>query len=169
MRITTFDHEQGEFCGMDVPLRRLAALPDPLKAAYWKMLLDLVTHLQSSDSEYELQGLVAANQLHFYETEPANSVRNSQIRQFMIDWRTKHPDSIDNSQLRNEIQSRFPRERNVHLEVWVDWKDYGPIENGVPKMHFRVRATRAGNITFEDARAKDIAEAEEFIRKVIGW
>lgn len=109
MRITAFDHEQGEFCGMDVQARRLAALPDPLKAAYWKMLLDLVTHLQSSDSEHE-QGFVLPDGLHLSETEPPNSIRDSQIRQFMIDWR-------QNIQIPQKAVNLEPRYEAVSLAI----------------------------------------------------
>ncbi len=62
MWITTFDLEERKRCGIEVPLRRLAASLDPLKAACWRKVLELVEQLESNRLEREIWGHIVIDE-----------------------------------------------------------------------------------------------------------
>jgi hypothetical protein len=89
MRIMTFDLDEHKPCAIDVPLRRLAASAEPLKAASWQKLVDLVAHLQSGDSRHELWGKIVLQELLLHKLEPSDSIRDMQLKEFMDEWRAE--------------------------------------------------------------------------------
>src|SRR5258708_4444610 len=108
MRITTFDLDEHRPCGIEVPVRRLAASPKPLEAAFWNKLLELVEHLQSSDSEHELWGQIVLQELLLHEPEPPDPMRDMQMKRFMAEGRVLNPDQATwGSRLRGEMRRRF--------------------------------------------------------------
>jgi hypothetical protein len=58
---------------------------------------------------------------------------------------------------------------SVSVEVWPDWRDYGPARNGLPVMHYRIQVKRRGATLTQDARAGSAAEADRVIREAFGW
>ena len=56
----------------------------------------------------------------------------------------------------------------VHVAVRMDWKDFGPVEQGLPVMHYRVRVRRAGTVLTEDARLGTSQEASKVIMQSFG-
>jgi hypothetical protein len=170
MRITTFDSDEHKPCGIEVPLRRLAASPEPLKAASWQKLLQLVVHLQSDRSEHELCGHVLLEELHLHEREPPDPIRDMQMKRFMEEWRTVNPDVATwGIRLSREMRRRFPPKPGVRISVRIDWHDYAPLRDGLPEMHYRFQVERPGKTVSEDARAKDLVEAERIICEAFGW
>jgi hypothetical protein len=170
MRITTFDLDEHKPCAIDVPLRRLAASADPLKAASWQKLLDLVAHLQSGGSEHELWGQILLQELRLHKPEPSDPIRDMQKKRFMDEWRALNPDPATwGDRLIREMRRRFPPKPGVLLSVRVDWQDYAPLRDGLPEMHYRFQIHRPGKAISEDARAKDPVEAEGIICKAFGW
>jgi hypothetical protein len=102
MRITTFDLDQDQLCGIEVPLRRFAASTEPFEAAYWEKLLDLVTQLQSNDCENEIHGHILFNELTLCERDPRKSEVRVSVR---VDWQDYAP-----------LQDGFP-EMHYRLQV----------------------------------------------------
>jgi hypothetical protein len=43
--------------------------------------------------------------------------------------------------------------------VGVDWRDYGPIQDGLPVAHYRVRVERPDRTLSEESRTLDADEA----------
>jgi hypothetical protein len=164
MRITTFDLAKRKLCGIEVPLTRLAASPEPLKAATWLKLLQLVEHLQSSDPELELSGIIILDHLVLQKPDLPDPVRELQIKRFVDEWRAQNADRPTwGDQLRREMQKRFPAKPKINVSVWVDWRDYSPLQDGLPEMHYRFKIECPGKTLTEDARAKGLAEAKRII------
>jgi hypothetical protein len=170
MRITTFDLVEHKRCGIEVTLRRLAASPKLLDAASWQMLLDLVAHLQSSRAEHELYSQIVLQKLLLYKPEPPNPVRDRELKSFMDEWRSLNPDQATwVHRLSSELKRRFPLKFGIRVSVWVDWRDYAPLQEGLPEMHFRFQVKRTAMTITEDARARDPVEAERIICESFGW
>ena len=64
--------------------------------------------------------------------------------------------------------SRFDNP-GVKVTIRADWRDYGPVRDGIPEMHYRFRVKRPGKIATEDARAKDELEAKLIVCRAFGW
>jgi hypothetical protein len=170
MQITTFDLDEHKPCGIEVPLGRLAASPEPLEAAYWHKLLELVEHLQLSGSEHELWGQIVHQELLLREPEPPDPVRDREMKKFMDEWRALNPDPTTwGNRLIREKMQRFPPKPGVRVSVRVDWRDYAPLRDGLPEMHYRFQVKRPGRTITEDARAKDPVEAERIICEAFRW
>jgi hypothetical protein len=170
MRITTLDLVEHKPCAIDVPLRRLAASAEPLKAASWQKLLDLIAHLQSDGSERELWGQVVLQELKLLKPEPPDPIRDMQIKRFMDEWRALNPDPATwGGRLSDEMRRRFPPKPGVCVSVRVDWQDYAPLRDGLPEMHYRFQVERPGKTITEDARAKNVVEAERIVCEAFGW
>jgi hypothetical protein len=170
MRITTFDLVEHKPCGIEIPLRRLAASSKPMEAASWQKLLELVAHLQSSSSEDELRGQIVLQKLLLYKPEPPDPVRDREMKKFMDEWHALNPYSTTwGNRLSREMRQRFPRKPGVRVSVRVDWRDYAPLLDGLPEMHYRFQVERPGKTITEDARTKDLAAAERFICEACGW
>lgn len=170
MGITIFNLDEDDPCGIEVPLRRLVASPEPLQAARWQKLLELVVHLQSRRSEHELLGYIILDELHLGEREPPDPIRDMQMKRFMEEWRALNPDPAEwGDRLDREMNRRFPLKPGVRLSVRVDWRDYAPLREGLPEMHYRFQVKRPGKTGSEDARARDFIEAERIICEAFGW
>jgi hypothetical protein len=166
MRITTFDLDEHKQCGIEASLRRLAASPEPLEATSCHKLLQLVEHLRASGPEQELCAQIVFDKLHLRKREPPDPVRNWQMKRFMDEWRALNPDpSTWGNRLGCEMRKRFPPKPQVRVSVWVDWRDYSPLRDGLPEMHYRFQIERPGKTMTEDARARDLMEAERVICK----
>src|SRR5262245_51853368 len=132
MRITTFDTKDGSYqeCGIEVPLRRLAASADRLEAAYWRMMLDLVEHLASSGSELELHGKVFLKQMWLTRPVPRDPRRDEEFKEHMERWKAANPDfqSGDAKSRKMFLQEvrKFAREPDVSVTLIVDRRDYAP-------------------------------------------
>jgi hypothetical protein len=76
MRIRTLDLTANtpELCDLDVPLRRLAASPEPLTAARWQKLRELVQRLGVDGPYSEAWGQVLCDELYLYPPGAANGV-----------------------------------------------------------------------------------------------
>lgn len=55
------------------------------------------------------------------------------------------------------------------VHVSVDWKDFGPVQDGIPEMHYRLNYKRAGSELSIDASVRDPDEAERVIWEAFGW
>jgi hypothetical protein len=51
----------------------------------------------------------------------------------------------------------------------VDWLDYGPVHEGQPVMHFRVKRKPSGSGLIEELRTKSPKEVEHFVNQAFGW
>lgn len=170
MHITTFNLDENKPCPIDEQLRRLAADTEPLKTAYWQKLLDLITHFQAVDSEHELMCDILFQDLLLDEPEPSDPIREMQIRRFIDKWRSLNPKPEDwRDSFDSEMSRRFPLKPGIRISVRVDWRDRAPLRDGLPEMHYRFQIERPGKTISEDARAKDVVEAERVIFEAFGW
>lgn len=55
------------------------------------------------------------------------------------------------------------------VRIWVDWQDYGPVENGLPVMHYRIQVKRPGSQLSADIRTTVPDEVRRIIWEVFGW
>jgi hypothetical protein len=62
----------------------------------------------------------------------------------------------------------FPGVASFTVAVRVDWKDYGPVEDGLPVMHYRVLVRRAGAVLTDEVRLQTPQEAGKVILRVFG-
>jgi hypothetical protein len=169
MRITTYDLGEHKTCGIEIPLRRLAASPTSLESAKWQKLLDLVTHLQSCAPEEELRGQILLEQVLLHKPEPPDPVRYEAMKNFMDEWRALNPDSTTwGVRLSRDMRRRFPAKPGVCVTLRVDWRDYAPLRDGFPEMHYRFQIKRPGKVISEDFRAKDPLEAHRIICEAFG-
>jgi len=170
MRITTFDLDQHKPCGIEVKVRCLAASPERLEAASWHKLLELVEHLLSSGPDHELWGQIMHRELLLNKPGPPDPVRDREMKKFIDEWRALHPDpGTWGNLLSLEMRHRFPPEPGVCVSVWVDWRDYAPLRDGLPEMHYRFQVKRPEKTITEDARTKDLVAAERIICEAFGW
>src|SRR5688500_8298122 len=167
MRITTLDpDDMHKPCGIEGRLRRLQASAPPLQAACWQKLLELVEHLQASDPEPELRGHIILEELILSRRQPLDPVREQEMKKFADEWNAANPMAPSTAgRFAREMLQRFPPEPGMRVRVRVDWQDYGPLRDGLPEMHYRFQIERPGKTISEDARAKDVAEAERIVRE----
>ena len=118
-------------CDIDVPLLPLADSPEPLTAARWKKVLDLIRHLRSGGPDAEVWAHVFGNTLYLH---PAHA-----------------------------------RERGVSIKLWIDWRDHGPMRDGLPVLHYRLQIQRPGSRLSEDARTEDPEEVRQILCRAFGW
>lgn len=57
----------------------------------------------------------------------------------------------------------------VLVGVRVDWRDFAPLVDGLPEMHYRMQIQRRGCKLSKDARARTPEEAGRIIRDAFGW
>jgi hypothetical protein len=53
------------------------------------------------------------------------------------------------------------------IQIEIDWNDYGPIENGLPLIHYRIRAKREGEQISREFRGRDSGEAATWLVEAI--
>jgi hypothetical protein len=170
MRINHFDTDQLKPCGIEVQLRQLATTSEPMEAASWQKLLELVAHLQSDGSEFEIGSFLLSKELHLFKREPLDPILAMQMKRFAEQWRIQNPDQTTwGNRLSQEMRRRFPTKPGVDVSVQVDWRDYGPIHNGFPEMHYRFQIKRPESTITEDARAKEVVEAGRIISEAFGF
>jgi hypothetical protein len=58
--------------------------------------------------------------------------------------------------------SPWRRANRVSIQIGLDWNDYGPLQDGLPLMHYRVKIRRRGEVLTTEERA-DLPEVVERI------
>lgn len=72
--------------------------------------------------------------------------------------------------LGEELQLSPPNPANrASARIWVDWRDYGPVENGLPVMHYRIQVQRPGSRLSAEVRTADPDEVRQVIWEAFGW
>jgi len=56
---------------------------------------------------------------------------------------------------------------NASVRVSVDWQDYGPLDNGLPLMHYRVWLKRPNEVLSQETRTGDVDEAARAVVKAL--
>jgi len=57
----------------------------------------------------------------------------------------------------------------VSVQIWMDWHDYGPIEDGVPIMHYRADLRNSDHELQSEIRTKELEEIRQFLLQAFGW
>lgn len=57
----------------------------------------------------------------------------------------------------------------ANVRICVDWPDYGPLADGLPMMHYRLKMSRCVGAPTRDERSQDVAEVKRFIWEAFGW
>jgi hypothetical protein len=57
----------------------------------------------------------------------------------------------------------------VSVRVWTDWRDYGPVRDGLPVLHYRMQIQRRSSQRTVDARADSPEEAKRIIYQAFGY
>ena len=57
----------------------------------------------------------------------------------------------------------------VTVQVWTDWRDYGPAPGGLPLLHYRLQVRRPSIHLSENARVESPDQARDIIWKAFGW
>lgn len=175
MRIITIDAKDGSHqeCGIEVPLRRLAASPNQLEAVYWRMMLDLVEHLASTGPEPVLFGNIFLKQMWLIRPIPSDPRRDQEFKEHMEKWKAANPDAqFGDAKSREKFlheTRKFAGEPDASVTLRVDWRDYAPLRDGIPQMHYRIEIKRPGQNLTEEARAQNSAECERVLRQAFGW
>jgi hypothetical protein len=60
------------------------------------------------------------------------------------------------------LVTRNPANR-TSVRLGVDWKDYGPLRDGLPDMHFRLRVKSENANLSKDVRTQDPREVEQVL------
>jgi hypothetical protein len=55
------------------------------------------------------------------------------------------------------------------VTVWIDWRDYAPVRDGLPEAHYRLQIRRGNAALSQDARAATPEEVERIIWEAFGW
>jgi len=56
----------------------------------------------------------------------------------------------------------------VSVRIWMDWPDYGPMEDRVPIMHYRVDVKHFGDEVRSEIRTKELEEIRQFLLQAFG-
>ncbi len=92
------------------------------------------------------------------------------MKKFIDEWRALNPEpTTGENRLLSEMRVRFPPKPSILVSVRVDWRDYAPLREGLPEMHYRFQVKRPGKPITEDARTKDPVEAERILCEAFGW
>ncbi|HEY4262515.1 MAG TPA: hypothetical protein VGM98_20300 [Schlesneria sp.] len=167
MRITILNDDLLQ-CDATIALRKLAASAEPLEAAQWQKLLELVGYLQESTSDCHIDGSIIFSTLGLSKPLPPDLDRDKEFETFMEQWRALHPDPEKWGNDFREAARPFCRKRRDSINVTIDWPDYGPLQDGLPIMHYRFRIERAECAISQDARATDLVSAKQIICDVFG-
>jgi hypothetical protein len=57
----------------------------------------------------------------------------------------------------------------VSVELMADWRDHGPVRNGLPVMHYRVRVKRPATKLSEETRTDSPDEVRRIIYRAFEW
>ncbi|MDB5344403.1 MAG: hypothetical protein JWP89_2780 [Schlesneria sp.] len=151
-----------------IALRKLAASTEPVEAARWQKLVELVDYLQGNAPDCDIDSSIIFNTLGLSKPFPADPDRDREFEKFMEEWRALHPDSEKWGNDFLEAARPFYSKRIDSIKVTIDWPDFGPLENGMPIMHYRFRIERAESTMSEDARASDLVSAKQIICTALG-
>jgi hypothetical protein len=168
MRITILNDDLSQ-CDAAIALRKLATSTEPVEAARWQKLWELVDYLQASEPDCDIDGSIIFNTLGLSKPFPTDPDRDREFEKFMEEWRALHPDPEKWGNDFLEAARPFYSKRIDSIKVTIDWPDYGPLENGIPIMHYRFRIEPAKSIISEDARANDLLSAKRIICRVFGF
>lgn len=62
------------------------------------------------------------------------------------------------------------RYNKARVHIGVDGRDYGPLRDGLPEMHYRlVISRRAGLPPHREERVSELSEVERLIWEAFGW
>jgi hypothetical protein len=162
MRITMLNDDLLQ-CDAAFALRELVKSPNPIEAASWQKLLELVDFLQSSEPDCNIDAAILLKELHLSKPSPPDPERDREFEIFLEEWRASHPDPQSWGNELVDAARPFFGKRRDSIRITVDWPDYGPLENGIPIMHYRFRIDRAEGTISKDARARDLASAKMII------
>lgn len=144
------------FCDVQVPLQRLASSPDRGTAIRCGKLLELVRALSSDGSTREARAQVIRPKLLL--------TRGDIYEHFhpIVDQRT-NPGAF-----REELR-RYHEEHVVTVEIEADWHDYGPVHDGIPAMHYRIRVKGPRAKLGDEVRVNNPDEVRRVIYEAFGW
>ena len=57
----------------------------------------------------------------------------------------------------------------VSVMVWADWMDYGPSQDGLPIIHYRIQIRRSARSLTRDERVASVTDAKRVIYQAFGW
>lgn len=57
----------------------------------------------------------------------------------------------------------------VQVQIWTDWRDYGPVRDGIPAMHYRIQIRRPTVKGSEDVRAEHPDQVKMIVCQAFGW
>ena len=61
------------------------------------------------------------------------------------------------------------RHNRARVGVRVDWRDRGPIRDGLPAMHYRLSIRQGGARLSRDERTTEPSRVDDLIRAAFGW
>lgn len=68
-----------------------------------------------------------------------------------------------------EIELIPLRQTNARsIRIWVDYRDYGPVRNGLPDLYYRLQVERSTTRISSDHRVAAPAEVEQVLLQAIG-
>jgi hypothetical protein len=91
MRITMLNDDLLQ-CDAAFALRELVKSPNPIEAASWQKLLELVDFLQSSEPDCNIDAAILLKELHLSKPSPPDPERDREFEIFLEEWRASHPD-----------------------------------------------------------------------------
>lgn len=134
-------------------------------------MLILMQYLASHGPEIVLHGYVVLKQIHLSRRKlPTDDPElNENINQHMKRWKAENPeaqgsDARSRESFLGEIRKFHPA-TDASAIVCVDWRDYAPLQDGVPEMHYRIEIKhRSLNQNVVETRTQDLAECERIFR-----
>jgi hypothetical protein len=63
------------------------------------------------------------------------------------------------------LMPKSPTADRRRIVVHADWYDYGPIQEGRPVMHYRLRVRGSEGYLDEELRTRDFSEIEQFVKR----
>jgi len=55
------------------------------------------------------------------------------------------------------------RPRSVWARIRIDWSDYGPLEDGIPIMHYRIEVKSSDDDVWSEIRSRELEEIRQFL------
>lgn len=85
--------------------------------------------------------------------------------------RPEGPDRIAWGRILQTDLMLWPEGRRDEIKVFVrmDWQDYAPLRNGLPRMHYRLQIKRESAALSEDARVPAREQVQRIIWDAFDW
>jgi hypothetical protein len=90
-----------------------------------------------------------------------------ELVRYLEEWPPSHR-ALAILHLTDQLWITFGRRPKVaSARIRIDWKDYGPVEDGIPIMHYRIEVKTPGDKVWSEIRTRELEEIRQFLARAV--